>query len=299
MKFFFSFLLILPLIAQGQSPFQYPNTEDFHYFTSKEIDSLELYSIYELNKSKYTGGMGENVDLMEYHFSPAEGYYSANWFPIYDSTNLEPVLDSIFFDYGEDDYLNGSEWVFENGTLSAAGGHGYGTMTMNYYEYLDSILFIERHTKRAPYMECGYVTYNNYGLPHQMIGWKLIDLNEENIQNEELESIDTNFNYLTFFEDENLDTLTYVYDENFKITQMIESSTGEDHFNLFEPLEPQNYYAFSQCYWETEPLENKIKELTGYFPSTVAFEISPFHIHVFKLDQTSGKYHFWNSMELY
>ncbi len=291
-------LLLVPLMALCQQrPFQHLNTQEFHYFTTEEIDSLEIYNIYELTKSKSTGGMGENVDLMEYYFSPAEGYYSANWFPIYDSTDQDPFIDSILSKYGGD-YLNGSEWVFENETLSSAGGHGYGTMTMCHYEDRDSIIMIEKHTERAPYIEYGYVTFNN-GLPYQLIGWELIDYENEELYIEGLDSDEYSINYLKLFEDANLDTLTYYYDKNGKITQIIENSTGNDYFELFKPLEPQTYYAFYQCFMETEPLDTKVNELLGYSPLILAFEISPFHVQVFKMDKSSGKYHFWNTLELY
>ncbi|MFK7756974.1 MAG: hypothetical protein AB8B53_08605 [Flavobacteriales bacterium] len=292
-------LFILPIVGLGQSPFQHPNTEEFHYFTSADIDSLEIQSIYELTKSEHTGGMGENVDLMEYYFSPAEGYYSANWFPIYDSTDIDPFIDSVLFYHAEEDYLNGSEWIFENDTLSAAGGHGYGTMTRCLYENKDGQIIIERLTKRAPYSEYGYVTFNPKGLPHQLVGWELIDQENEELYYEELESGESFFNYSKLLTTAKLDTVTYYYDENEKIIKMIENSTGIDNFQLFEPLEPQNYYTFSQCYWETEPLEMKVKELLGDVPQTLVFEISPYHIQVFKMEKSSKKYHFWNSLELY
>lgn len=256
----------------AQYPFDFGKTDSIYYFSRHDIDSLNIYHIYEVEPLNEQGSMGQDINIFDCDYADDDGIIRERWLTYSSTSNdydLQLLIDSAWF-------VNGGFWYLENDELSSVGLEGYGSLCES--DVITKQGFKEYHTycKGEDSIGIRKVFYHENGLVNYMVCCDKEYMGDD-------ESLDENPNSF-------LDTTWNVYDEDWRIVSFVES---KDTVTALRVLEDSRKHDFSENYSlfvNQEPFEDFIDQNIGFRPKTILFEIYRNAVFVFRYNPEHKRY---------
>lgn len=299
--------------AFSQCPFNYGQNKKIYFISTGLRSKLALDSIYTVEHSSETGGMGENWDVTTTHFN--EDYVSEGWYPISLDSTFIYRFDSI---RAYMQYLNGSRYVFSNGKLKYYGGEGYGTFDWKeVIESSDSVSIIE--TSCTGHCGGNFNTsysknvFNKKGQLIYTVFYPEEDEDAEQYEEEETKEEVTAEEYERAAEgreqegdvsyvllpelDGNIagDTIYYRYDKKGLLLNTNKSNSIKNKKQaqqLFaDPNIANRDLLFHQCYIGEIEMEKYMADKIGYAPDLIIIELYRHAVCSFWLNPVDKKYY--------
>lgn len=287
-------------LSIGQSPFNYGQNKKVYFMSKDFLESLNVQSIYIIDRLDEEGGMGQNWDINLISFDTNS--VSDDWYPTSLDSSFKYNFDSII---GKTQFLNGIRYHFSNGKLDSYGGNGYGS-----FDWIDMLRFSDTLAilETSCVGHCGQQaiqysknTYNKKGQLTRVIRYPTPpEIDEMDELEMTLEGYQKHIN--SNVSAENIpDTSYFYYDQNglfISNGKELKANNTTEIKMLFTDSNDLASSKFYQIYIENVEMEKYISNALGYAPELILMEIDIQGVFSFTFNVSDQKYYRTNNLFL-